>query len=247
MGGGRTAAAPERVPRVARLLALAHKLQRLLDRGRLRSMADLARLGRVSRAHVAQAVGLPLLAPPRRALSRAARSSHAPEDWLPRGYGLRTIRVSGSRIKGLGHVVREAVWYPVGMANSSTTASRSVNAQESRPGMSRAGSGSCRLRGQLAPGGKGRKAGGIHADCRWACAAARGCPCGAAQRLFQANTTARQKNSFSGLPRPRTASTGPNQSPKHGGSIPGLRGLISSLWTLPLRLADGALARCDGV
>ena len=42
------AATPERVPRIARLLALAHKFQKMLDSGEVESMAELARLGRVS-------------------------------------------------------------------------------------------------------------------------------------------------------------------------------------------------------
>jgi hypothetical protein len=41
-----------KVPRVARPLALAPKFQRMLDRGEVTSMAEPARLGRVSRARV---------------------------------------------------------------------------------------------------------------------------------------------------------------------------------------------------
>ena len=52
-----------RVPRVARLLALAHKFQGMLDRGEVASMADIAQLGRVSRARVTQIMDLLLLAP----------------------------------------------------------------------------------------------------------------------------------------------------------------------------------------
>jgi hypothetical protein len=54
---------PARVPRTARLLALAHKFQGMLDRGEVESMADLARLGRVSRARITQIMDLLLLAP----------------------------------------------------------------------------------------------------------------------------------------------------------------------------------------
>ena len=54
---------PERVPRIARLLALAHKFQGMLDRGEVESMAELARLGRVSRARITQIMDLLLLAP----------------------------------------------------------------------------------------------------------------------------------------------------------------------------------------
>jgi hypothetical protein len=60
---GRVAVPPEKVPRVARLLALAHKFQGMLDRGEVASMADLARLGRVSRARITQVMDLLMLAP----------------------------------------------------------------------------------------------------------------------------------------------------------------------------------------
>jgi len=53
----------EKLPRVARLLALAHKFQKMLDRGEVESMAELARLGRVSRARVTQIMDLLMLAP----------------------------------------------------------------------------------------------------------------------------------------------------------------------------------------
>jgi hypothetical protein len=57
------APASEKVPRVARLLALAHKFEGMLDRGEVESMADLARLGRVSRARITQIMDLLMLAP----------------------------------------------------------------------------------------------------------------------------------------------------------------------------------------
>ena len=64
MPGKRADAQPtEKVPRVARLLALAHKFQRMLDCGEVASMAELARLGRVSRAQITQITDLLLLAP----------------------------------------------------------------------------------------------------------------------------------------------------------------------------------------
>ena len=53
----------KRVPRIARLLALAHKFQGMLDRGEVESMAELARLGRVSRARITQIMDLLMLAP----------------------------------------------------------------------------------------------------------------------------------------------------------------------------------------
>ena len=59
----RRAQPAEKVPRVARLLALAHKFQGMLDRGEVASMAELARLGRVSRARITQIMDLLLLAP----------------------------------------------------------------------------------------------------------------------------------------------------------------------------------------
>jgi len=52
-----------RVPRISRLLALAHRYQGMLDRGEVASMADIARLGRISRARVTQIMDLLLLAP----------------------------------------------------------------------------------------------------------------------------------------------------------------------------------------
>lgn len=51
------------IPRLSRLLALAHHLQGMLDRGELKSMAELARLGHVTRARVTQIMNLLLLAP----------------------------------------------------------------------------------------------------------------------------------------------------------------------------------------
>ena len=63
MKAGRSAPAPEKVSRVARLLALAHKFQGMLDRGEVESMAELARLGRVSRARITQIMDLLMLAP----------------------------------------------------------------------------------------------------------------------------------------------------------------------------------------
>ena len=52
-----------RVPRVARLMALAIRLQDLLDRGEVASLAELARAGHVTRARVTQIMNLALLAP----------------------------------------------------------------------------------------------------------------------------------------------------------------------------------------
>ncbi len=52
-----------RVPRVARLMALAIRMQRLIGSGEVRDYADLARLGHVTRARVTQIMNLLNLAP----------------------------------------------------------------------------------------------------------------------------------------------------------------------------------------
>jgi hypothetical protein len=56
-------AQPGSIPRIARLVALAHKFERTLKEGAVASMADLARLGRVTRARMTQVMDLLLLAP----------------------------------------------------------------------------------------------------------------------------------------------------------------------------------------
>lgn len=53
----------ERIPRVARVLALAHHWQELIRSGAVRDQADLARLVGVSRARVTQVMSLLWLAP----------------------------------------------------------------------------------------------------------------------------------------------------------------------------------------
>src|SRR5262249_10581330 len=50
-------------PRVARLLALAHRFEGLIDEGHVKDYAELARLGHASRARVTQVMNLLLLAP----------------------------------------------------------------------------------------------------------------------------------------------------------------------------------------
>lgn len=52
-----------RLPRVTRLLALAHRFADLLARGEVPSMAELARAGGVTRARLSQILDLTLLAP----------------------------------------------------------------------------------------------------------------------------------------------------------------------------------------
>jgi hypothetical protein len=54
---------PGRVARVARLMALALHFEKLLHAGAVRDYAELARLGRVTRARVSQVMNLLLLAP----------------------------------------------------------------------------------------------------------------------------------------------------------------------------------------
>lgn len=52
-----------RVPRIARLLALAHRFEELVQTGVAADYADLARLGHVTRARVTQIMNLLSLAP----------------------------------------------------------------------------------------------------------------------------------------------------------------------------------------
>src|SRR5688572_13911540 len=54
---------PGRVPKLARLVALAIRFDDLLRRGEVRDYAELARLGHVSRARVTQIMNLLNLAP----------------------------------------------------------------------------------------------------------------------------------------------------------------------------------------
>lgn len=52
-----------RIPRISRLVALAHRFQHLLDTREVASMAELAKLGHVTRARITQIMDLLLLAP----------------------------------------------------------------------------------------------------------------------------------------------------------------------------------------
>ncbi len=56
-------AAPPRMPRITRLMALAIKFQTMVERGEVRDYADLARLGYVTRARITQIMNLLNLAP----------------------------------------------------------------------------------------------------------------------------------------------------------------------------------------
>ena len=55
--------APARVPRVAKLLALAHRFERLVRDGKVADYATLARAGHVTRARLSQIMALLNLAP----------------------------------------------------------------------------------------------------------------------------------------------------------------------------------------
>ena len=54
---------PGKLPRISRLLALAHRLEALVGAGQVSDAAALARLGRVSRARISQIMSLLHLAP----------------------------------------------------------------------------------------------------------------------------------------------------------------------------------------
>jgi hypothetical protein len=60
---GSTVPDPPKIPRIARLMALAIKFQDTVDLGEVRDYADLARLGYVSRARITQIMNLLNLAP----------------------------------------------------------------------------------------------------------------------------------------------------------------------------------------
>jgi hypothetical protein len=52
-----------RIPHITRLMALAIKLQGMIDRGEIQDYVDIARLGYISRARASQIMNLTLLAP----------------------------------------------------------------------------------------------------------------------------------------------------------------------------------------
>jgi len=58
-----SASPPARVPRIARLMALALRFEKLIRAGEVADYAELARLGRVSRARITQIANLLALAP----------------------------------------------------------------------------------------------------------------------------------------------------------------------------------------
>ena len=86
----------DRPARVTCLLALAHKFEELVRSGEIKDYADLARLGRVSRARMSQIVKLLMLAP----------SIQEYILWLPP----RRAGKEGITERDLRKVVREARW-----------------------------------------------------------------------------------------------------------------------------------------
>jgi hypothetical protein len=52
-----------RLPRITKLLALAHRFEQLVHDGQVKDYAELARLGHVTRARITQVMNLLLLAP----------------------------------------------------------------------------------------------------------------------------------------------------------------------------------------
>jgi hypothetical protein len=54
---------PGRIPRIARLLALAIRLDGLVQEGTIKNYADAAKMGHVTRARISQIMNLRLLAP----------------------------------------------------------------------------------------------------------------------------------------------------------------------------------------
>lgn len=54
---------PQRVPRIARLMALAIHFDELIRTGKVKDQSEIARLGRVSTARISQIMGLLYLAP----------------------------------------------------------------------------------------------------------------------------------------------------------------------------------------
>jgi DNA invertase Pin-like site-specific DNA recombinase len=73
----------ERAPRIARLLALALKFEGLIDQGVIKNYAELARLGKVSRARISQIMGLLKLSAPIQAEILA---------WTEAGPGTESLR-----------------------------------------------------------------------------------------------------------------------------------------------------------
>jgi hypothetical protein len=62
-GPAPTAPPPGRIPRISRLMALAHRFDDLIRTGQVKDAATLARVGRVTRARISQIMSLLNLAP----------------------------------------------------------------------------------------------------------------------------------------------------------------------------------------
>lgn len=71
--------APEReeIPRVVRLLALAHRWHRMIDEGTIESQAEIARMTGLSRARITQILDLRWLAPDVQAVTCYGNRSRA--------------------------------------------------------------------------------------------------------------------------------------------------------------------------
>ncbi len=75
-----TPVVPGRVPRIARLVALAHRFAALIESGDVRDYADVARLAGISRARVSQIASLAMLAPDiQEQLLDQPRTLHGPD------------------------------------------------------------------------------------------------------------------------------------------------------------------------
>jgi len=78
------------IPRVSRLLALAHHIQELIDTGQVKDLAEVARRGHVSRARVTQIMNLLLLAPDiQEEILFLPRTTHGADQVTERG--VRTV------------------------------------------------------------------------------------------------------------------------------------------------------------
>lgn len=77
-----TPVVPGSVPRIARLLALAHRFAALIESGDVKDYADVARLAGVTRARVTQIMNLLHLAPDiQEALLDLPRTLHGPDPY----------------------------------------------------------------------------------------------------------------------------------------------------------------------
>jgi hypothetical protein len=87
------------VPRIARTLAVAHVMQRMIDNGEVRDQAELARVVGFTRARVTQLLDLTLLAPD---IQEALLLGHAPLDTrVLRPWATQTWRSQRARWRAL--------------------------------------------------------------------------------------------------------------------------------------------------